>query len=96
MQTRSLKRIQQPQKTSAEVEREESPLTELSDSDDQPVDPPKKRRRKSTGKVVQPVVNDIPPVVSKTTTFRGISPPKKNIFLRLTIYMFLLQGDWDM
>ncbi|KAH9968187.1 UV-endonuclease UvdE-domain-containing protein [Russula dissimulans] len=69
MQTRSSKTIQQPLKKSAQAEREESPLTELSDSDDQPADPPKKRRRKS--KVAEPVVYDIPPVESKTTTFRG-------------------------
>ncbi|KAH9993331.1 UV-endonuclease UvdE-domain-containing protein [Russula compacta] len=47
--------------------REESPLTEL--EDDQPALPPKKRRRKT--KAIEPVVYDIPPVESKTTTYRG-------------------------
>jgi hypothetical protein len=49
-------------------EGEDSPLTDL--DDDQPVSPPKKRRRKA--KVVEPVVYDILPVESKTTTYRGV------------------------
>jgi hypothetical protein len=51
-----------------EFEREESPLTDL--DDEQPVSPSKKRRRKA--KVVEPVVYDIPPVESKTTTYQGV------------------------
>lgn len=55
-------------------QRSESPLTEL--ESDSPEDqqrpqssPPRKRPRKA--KVVEPVVYDIPPVESKTTTYRG-------------------------
>lgn len=62
MQKRSSRRIQRA------GPREESPLTEL--EDDQPVLPPKKRRR--TTKAIEPLVYDIPPVESKTTTYRGI------------------------
>ncbi|KAI9433059.1 UV-endonuclease UvdE [Lactarius indigo] len=53
-------------------ERSESPLTELESEDQQqPRSPPRKRRRKI--KVVEPltVVYDIPPVESRTTTYRG-------------------------
>ncbi len=53
-------------------ERSESPLTELESEDQQqqPQSSPRKSRRKT--KAVEPVVYDIPPVESKTTTYRGL------------------------
>ncbi|KAH9974004.1 UV-endonuclease UvdE [Lactifluus volemus] len=66
MQRRFSKRIQNRKKL--DEKGEESPLTDL--DDDQPVSPPKKRQRKA--KVVEPVVYDILPVESKTTTYQGV------------------------
>jgi hypothetical protein len=73
MQRRCSKRIQDRKKLVKpelvpDEDGEESPLTDL--DDDQPVSPPKKRQRKA--KVVEPVVYDILPVESKTTTYRGM------------------------
>ncbi|KAH9077821.1 UV-endonuclease UvdE [Lactarius deliciosus] len=60
----------QTRRISQRSERSESPLTELESEDQQqPQSPPRKRRRKT--KVVEPVVYDIPPVESRTTTYRG-------------------------
>ena len=47
----------------------ESPLTDLESEGDAEPPPPKKRRRKV--KVAEPVVYDIPPVETKTCTFKG-------------------------
>ena len=47
----------------------ESPLTDLESEGDTEPPPPKKRRRKA--KVAEPVVYDIPPVETKTSTFKG-------------------------
>jgi len=47
----------------------ESPLTDLESEGDAEPPPPKKRRRKA--KVAEPVVYDIPPVKTKTSTFKG-------------------------
>jgi hypothetical protein len=66
MQRRFSRRIQDRKKL--DEKGEESPLTDL--DDDQPVSPPKKRQRKA--KVVEPVVYDILPVESKTTTYQGV------------------------
>lgn len=52
----------------------ESPLTDLESEADTEPPPPKKRRRK--GKVAEPVVYDIPPVETKTSTFKGKSGVK--------------------
>lgn len=60
----------QTRRTSQRSERSESPLTELESEDQQqPQSPPRKRRRET--KVVEPVVYAIPPVESRTTTYRG-------------------------
>jgi hypothetical protein len=65
MQTRSSKRFSQ------RSQRAESPLTELElKGQQQPQSPTRKRRRKT--EVVEPVVYDIPPVESKTTTYQGL------------------------
>lgn len=47
----------------------ESPLTDLESGGDTEPPPPKKRRRKA--RVAEPVVYDIPPVETKTSTFKG-------------------------
>jgi len=47
----------------------ESPLTDLESEGDAEPPPPKKRRRKA--KVAEPVVYDIPPVETKSCTFKG-------------------------
>jgi hypothetical protein len=71
MQRRCSRRIQDQNKPiEPKSEREESPLTDLDDESEQPVSPPNKLRRKT--QVVEPVVYDIPPVESKTTTYRGV------------------------
>lgn len=49
----------------------EGPLTDLEDDAVEDKSPRKKRKRRA--KVVEPVVYDIPPVESKTTTFKGAS-----------------------
>ncbi|KAH9022165.1 UV-endonuclease UvdE [Lactarius pseudohatsudake] len=60
----------QTRRISQRSERSESPLTELESEDQQqPQSPPRKRRRET--KVVEPVVYAIPPVESRTTTYRG-------------------------
>lgn len=65
MQTRRSRRFSQRSL------RSESPLTELESEDQQqPRSTPRKRRRKTD--VVEPVIYDIPPVESKTTTYRGL------------------------
>ncbi|KAI9464142.1 UV-endonuclease UvdE [Lactarius psammicola] len=64
--------IMQTRRFSQRSERSESPLTELESEDQQQQQlrsPPRKRRCKT--KVVEPVVYDIPPVESRTTTYRG-------------------------
>jgi hypothetical protein len=64
--------IMQTRRFSQISESSESPLTELESEDHSP---PRKRRRRKT-KVFEPVVYEIPPVESRTTTYRGIvSPP---------------------
>jgi hypothetical protein len=65
MQRRCSRRIQDQNKQMVSV-----PLTDLGDDSDQHVSPPKKRRRKA--KVIEPAAYDIPPVESKTTTYRGV------------------------
>lgn len=49
----------------------ESPLTDLESEEDAKPPPPRKRGRKV--KVSEPVVYDIPPVGTKTSTFKGES-----------------------
>ena len=65
--------IMQTRRFSQRSERSESPLTELESEDQQqPQSPLRKRRRKTKPEVVEPVVYDIPPVQSRTTTYRGL------------------------
>jgi hypothetical protein len=70
----SLVIMPQTRRFSQRSERSESPLTELESEDQQqPQSPLRKRRRKTTKpEVVEPVVYDIPPVQSRTTTYRGL------------------------
>lgn len=49
----------------------ESPLTDLESEGSAEPPPREKRRRKA--KVVEPVVYDIPPVETKTSTFKGMN-----------------------
>jgi len=52
----------------------ESPLTDL-ESEGATEPPPRKKRRRKV-KVAEPVVYDIPPVETKTSTFKGTSEVK--------------------
>lgn len=47
----------------------ESPLTDL--ESEEAVEPPPKRKRRRRVKITEPVVYDIPPVETKTSTFKG-------------------------
>ena len=58
----------------------ESPLTDL-ESEETAGPPPKKKRRRRV-KVVEPVVYDIPPVETKTTTFGGANQVSMSMFVR--------------
>ena len=69
----------------------ESPLTEL-ESEGSAEPPPKKKRGRRV-KVTEPVVYHIPPVETKTTTFKGTSDSKLVYGLNFTITV--VQVAWD-
>jgi len=52
----------------------ESPLTDL--ESEGAAEPPPRKKRRRRAKVVEPVVYDIPPVETKTNTFKGTSGVK--------------------
>lgn len=51
------------------VSRAESPLTDP--ESDQVAEPPPKKKRRRRANLTEPVVYDIPPVETKTTSFKG-------------------------
>ena len=64
----------------------ESPLTDLG-SEGVAESPPKKKRRKRTN-VIEPVVYDIPPVETKTTSFKGMDGVSMGAYSRVYTLKF--------
>ena len=71
----------------------EGPLTDL-DSEGA-TEPPQKRKQRRKTKVAEPVVYDIPPVETKTSTFKGESKDP-NLPTVSNLEIFRTQVVWDM